>query len=114
MKKTLIAVGAGMVLSLGAGNVQAQDGEAAAKELGCTACHAATTKLVGPSYQAVAERYEGDEAKILETVKSNVKNGGSGNWTDVTGGTPMPPQPNATGKTEQLKVIASWISGMAE
>jgi|GEM_PF-2320390 len=89
-------------------------GEAAAQQLGCTACHAATTKLVGPSYQAVAERYNGDKAKILDLIKDNVKNGASGNWTEVTGGTPMPPQPQAVGKTEQLTAIAEWIAGMAE
>ncbi|MFP4560938.1 MAG: c-type cytochrome [Thiohalorhabdus sp.] len=114
MKKPLIAVGTGVVLGLGVGIAQAQDGEAAAKELGCTACHAEATKLVGPSYQDVAERYEGDEAKILETVQDNVENGGSGNWEEETGGTPMPPQPDAAGETEQLEAIASWISGMAE
>lgn len=114
MKKTVIAVSASVVLGLGMSNAQAGDGKAAAQQLGCTACHAATTKLVGPSYQAVAERYKGDEGKILATVKSNVKSGGSGNWTKVTGGTPMPPQPQAVGKTEKLKAIAGWIAGMAK
>ena len=114
MKKSLIAVSAGMLLGLGVGSANAADGKAAAQELGCTACHAATTKLVGPSYQAVAKRYNGDKAKILETIKSNVKNGGSGNWTDVTGGTPMPPQPQAVGKTDKLNAMAEWIAGMAK
>lgn len=114
MKKSLIAASTGMLLALTAGSAHAGAGEAAAQELGCTACHAATTKLVGPSYQAVAKRYNGDKAKILETLKSNVKNGGSGNWTDVTGGTPMPPQPQAVGKTDKLNAMAEWIAGMAE
>ena len=114
MKKTVIAASATLALGLGMTNAQAADGEAAAQALGCTACHAANTKLVGPSYSAVAKRYNGDEAKILEIVKSNVKNGASGNWTEVTGGTPMPPQPQAVGKTEQLKAVASWIAGMAK
>ena len=89
------------------------DGEAAANALGCTACHAAETQLVGPSYQAVAEKYGGDKAKILERMKKAVKNGASGTWSDVTGGTPMPPQPQAAGKTDQLDTIAEWIAGMA-
>lgn len=114
MKKSLTAVSAAMLLSMGVGNANAADGKAAAQELGCTACHAATTKLVGPSYQAVAKRYNGDKGKILETIKSNVKNGGSGNWTDVTGGTPMPPQPQAVGKTDKLNAMAEWIAGMAK
>ena len=47
-------------------------------------------------------------------MKNNVQNGASGNWTDVTGGTPMPPQPQAAGKTEKLKAIAGWIAGLAK
>ena len=92
----------------------ANGGEAAAQQLGCTACHAAETKLVGPPYQAVAERYNGDQAKILERMKSAVKNGAQGNWTDVTGGVPMPPQSQAVGKNQQLEAIAEWVAGMAE
>lgn len=114
MKKSLIALSAGMLLGLGVGSANAADGKAAAGELGCTACHAAENKLVGPSYQAVSERYGGDKAEILSIIKNNVKNGASGNWTDVTGGTPMPPQPNAVGKTDKLNAIADWIAGMAE
>ncbi|HKJ88448.1 MAG TPA: c-type cytochrome [Gammaproteobacteria bacterium] len=114
MKKAVIAVSASLVLGLGVSTAQAGPGKAAAQELGCTACHAATTKLVGPSYQAVAKRYNGDKDKILKRIEHNVKNGGSGNWTDVTGGTPMPPQPQAVGKTDKLKAIAGWIAGLAK
>ena len=70
--------------------------------------------MVGPPYSAVAERYDGDKAKILEIVKDNVKNGAQGNWADMTGGTPMPPQPQAVGQTEKLEAIAAWIAGMAK
>lgn len=112
MRKTAIALC--LVLGSGAASVHAAAGEDAAASLGCTACHAATSQLVGPSYQAVAKRYNGDKAKILEVVKGNVKNGSSGKWADVTGGTPMPPQPQAVGKTEKLKAIADWIAGLAE
>jgi len=114
MQKQLLVVAIATVVGLGATSVQAEDGKAAAQALGCTSCHAAETQLVGPSYSAVADRYDGDQAKILEIVKDNVKNGAQGNWTDMTGGTPMPPQPQAVGKTEQLKAIAAWIAGMAE
>ena len=92
----------------------ADGGEAAAQQLGCTACHAAETKLVGPPYKAVAERYNGDKAEILERMKNAVKNGAQGNWTDVTGGVPMPPQGQAVGKDQQLEAIAEWVAGMAE
>jgi len=92
----------------------ADNGKAAAQALGCTACHAAETKLVGPPYQAVAERYGGDKAKILEVMKSSVKNGAQGNWTDVTGGVAMPAQPQAVGQDDKLEAVAEWVAGMAE
>ncbi|KPV39444.1 hypothetical protein AN478_09740 [Thiohalorhabdus denitrificans] len=92
----------------------AQEGKSAAQSLGCTACHAAENKLVGPAYVDVAEKYGGDKAKILERMKAAVENGSSGTWADVTGGTPMPPQPQAAGKDEQLGQIAAWIASMAE
>jgi len=88
-------------------------GKAAAQELGCTACHAAQTKLVGPAYKDVAAKYGGDKARILERMKAAVKNGSSGTWTDVTGGTPMPPQPQAAGKDDKLEAVAEWIAGLA-
>lgn len=109
---TIAAAGLAAGLLLGASGAQAGAGEDAANSLGCTACHAAKTQLVGPSYQAVAKKYGGDKAKILERMKSAVNNGASGTWADVTGGTPMPPQPQASGKTEKLNAIAEWIAGM--
>ncbi|HKJ70516.1 MAG TPA: c-type cytochrome, partial [Gammaproteobacteria bacterium] len=58
---------AGLALSLaGVTGAQAGEGKAAAQELGCTACHAAQTKLVGPAYKDVAAKYGGDKARILE------------------------------------------------
>ncbi|MFP4559858.1 MAG: c-type cytochrome [Thiohalorhabdus sp.] len=92
----------------------AQDGESAAQSLGCTACHAAENKMVGPAYVDVAEKYGGDKDKILERMKAAVEDGSSGTWTEVTGGSPMPPQPQAAGKDEQLGQIAEWIASMAE
>lgn len=89
-------------------------GKKAAQELGCTACHAAEKQLVGPSYQAVAKRYNGDPDKIQERMKKAVNEGASGNWTDTTGGTPMPPQGQAQGKDQQLKAISDWIAGLAQ
>ncbi|MEF8793293.1 c-type cytochrome [Thiohalorhabdus sp.] len=90
------------------------NGKKAAQDLGCTACHTATTQLVGPSYQAVAQRYNGDKAKIAERMKMAVEDGASGNWSDVTGGTPMPAQPQAADKPDQLDAIAGWIAGMGD
>ncbi len=114
MNKTFIAVCSGLAFGLSAASAQAADGKALAQELGCSACHAVQEGLVGPSWQAVAKRYNGDPEKILERIKKNVNEGGSGNWSDTTGGVPMPPQPQAQDKPKKQKTLADWVAGLAE
>jgi cytochrome c len=63
---------------------------ALAQQSGCVACHKIEAKLVGPAWQDVSAKYKGDAgAKAMLIAK--VKAGGQGNWTEVTGGMPMPP-----------------------
>ncbi len=61
------------------------------KKYACTACHADARKLIGPSYQDVADKYRGDYAKdpkaVIAKLSSKVKVGGSGVW----GPLPMAP-----------------------
>jgi len=67
-----------------------EEGLDLAKKSGCLACHKIETKLVGPAWHDVSQRYKGDadaKARLVEKVKK----GGKGNWTAVTGGVPMPP-----------------------
>ncbi len=61
-----------------------------AKKSGCLACHSVEEKVVGPAWQDVSERYKGDDS-AKEQLVAKVKAGGKGNWTEVTGGVPMPP-----------------------
>ena len=61
-----------------------------AKKSGCLACHSVEKKVVGPSWKDVAAKYKG-QADAKATLIEKVKKGGKGNWTDVTGGAPMPP-----------------------
>lgn len=63
---------------------------ALADKSGCLACHSIERKVVGPAWQDVSKRYQG-EAGIKARLIDKVKKGGKGNWTDVTGGLPMPP-----------------------
>jgi len=63
---------------------------ALAQESGCLACHKVETKLVGPSWRDVSEKYRGDATAKARLV-ALVKTGGKGNWTEATGGMPMPP-----------------------
>lgn len=67
-----------------------EEGLALAGKSGCLGCHKIETKVVGPAWRDVSKRYKGvSDAKALLVAK--VKAGGGGNWTNVTGGVPMPP-----------------------
>jgi cytochrome c5 len=69
---------------------------------GCAACHAVDKKIVGPSYQEVAAKYNGDKdapAKLAQKVKA----GGAGVWGQV----PMPP--NAAIADDDIKALVAWI-----
>ena len=61
-----------------------------ARKSGCLACHSVDKKIVGPAWKDVAARYKND-ANAKARLVTKVKTGGKGNWTDVTGGAPMPP-----------------------
>ena len=61
-----------------------------AKKSGCMACHAVDKKVVGPAWKDVGAKYKGDTAARASLI-AKVKAGGKGNWTEITGGVPMPP-----------------------
>ena len=61
-----------------------------AKKSGCLACHSVEKKVVGPAWKDVAAKYKG-QADAKAVLIDKVKKGGKGNWTEVTGGAPMPP-----------------------
>ena len=67
-----------------------EDALALAKKSGCLACHSVEKKVVGPAWKDVSARYK-DDAGARERLVEKVKTGGKGNWTEVTGGVPMPP-----------------------
>ena len=52
----------------------------------CLSCHNVTQKVVGPAYQAVAQRYK-DDPKAIETLTESLTAGSVGKW----GAVPMPP-----------------------
>lgn len=73
----------GTSLALACGAALAMPDEAMNKA-GCTACHAANKKVIGPAFKDVAAKYKGQDvsAKLIEKVRK----GGSG----VYGPIPMP------------------------
>src|SRR5690606_24658365 len=75
---------------------------ALANAKGCMACHGVANKLVGPGYNEIAQKYQGQpdvEAKLVAKVKS----GGQGVW----GAVPMPPQGHV--EDEELAQLVKWI-----
>ena len=64
-------------------------------------------KLIGPSYQDVANKYKGDAAAHDLLVKK-VKEDGVGVWGQV----PMPPNPAVS--DADLNALVTWIMGMAK
>lgn len=55
---------------------------------GCNTCHRTDQQTIGPSYRAIAGRYE-NQAKDIAQLTQKIKTGGSGVWGEVM----MPPHP---------------------
>jgi S-disulfanyl-L-cysteine oxidoreductase SoxD len=68
----------------------------------CTACHAVSAKVMGPSFKDIAKKYSGriDAASYLA---GKIKLGGAGAWGSI----PMPP--TTISDSESAK-IAQWLS----
>jgi len=88
----LAAAGAGA----GAGS---KDIAALTQKNNCTACHAAETRIVGPSWSEIAGKHPGK----VDYIATKIRAGGSGVW----GAIPMPPQ---TLTEEEAKKIAAWLA----
>ena len=73
---------------------------------GCTGCHAAKTKRVGPAWGWIAYRYKGKK-NAVQSVAKFIINGGTGYWKPWTGGIPMPSHHNLS--QAQAQVISKWI-----
>ncbi|HVE09585.1 MAG TPA: c-type cytochrome [Paraburkholderia sp.] len=68
----------------------------------CLGCHAVDRKLVGPSFQQVAERYKGNgQAQAL--LERKVKEGGAGVWGVI----PMPA--HSTMSNADIRTVVSWV-----
>ena len=72
------------------------------KKSTCFGCHAHKTKLAGPSFQEIAQRYESNEQNI-KNLSQHILNGSKGIWGDQQ----MPAHPDLS--EEQRRQIASYI-----
>ena len=73
----------------------------------CLACHQVDRASIGPSYMAVAERYEGG-ADAAERLTTNILEGSSGVWGEMA----MPPHPQLSENEAQQMV--EYILSLAE
>lgn len=74
------------------------DGRQLIQKSDCKACHMDDARVIGPSYQEVAERYEESDSTI-NYLANKIIQGGSGNWGEV----PMTPHPqHSKEETEQM------------
>lgn len=68
----------------------------------CLNCHAASSKLIGPSFDLLAQKYSArDNAKAY--LSSKVMSGSTGVWGEEQ----MPPQPDLN--KEEVGLIVDWI-----
>ncbi|AMV41191.1 c-type cytochrome [Paraburkholderia caribensis] len=77
-------------------------GPAIARANACMGCHAVDRKLVGPSFQQVAEKYKGN-AGAEALLARKVKDGGSGVW----GAIPMPAHPAMN--DADIRAVVDWV-----
>ncbi|MGO4609904.1 c-type cytochrome [Variovorax sp. 2RAF20] len=78
--------------------------QALATSKACIACHSATQKLVGPSFQDIAGRYK-NVPGALDSLAGKMIKGSAGVW----GPMPMPPNPQLS--AEDANKLARWILG---
>ena len=77
-----------------------------ARQHNCTACHGIDSKLVGPSFEDIARKYEA-RADAPAYLAGKIKSGGSGVW----GGMSMPAQAVTE---DDARAIAAWLAAGAK
>ena len=108
MKSIIVSMVAAAGL-MAAGSVLAVDMPELAKKNGCVACHKIDTKLVGPSWVDIANKYKGDK-DAADKLLVKISKGGSGAW----GTMPMPPQDAAGKKQDDMKELVKFIMSLAK
>lgn len=91
-------------LSAGAAEQPVPSGNAMAIARGnaCMGCHAIDRKLVGPSFQQIAEKYKG-QPQASAQLEKKVKSGGSGVWGPI----PMPSHPRMN--DADIRTVVAWV-----
>lgn len=71
----------------------------------CLGCHQIDSKMVGPSYREVGQKYQGDDGAAA-MLAGKIKAGGVGTWGQV----PMPPNPAVS--DDHMTDIVNWVLGL--
>ena len=106
MKSIIVSISVAAGLAF-AGSAMAAEMPAVAKKNGCSVCHSIDKKLVGPAWQAVADKYKGDTSAAGKLTTKMVK-GGGGVWGPI----PMPATPKLT--EADNKELVTFILGLAK
>ena len=77
--------------------------QALAQQKNCMTCHAASTRVVGPSYKEVAAKYAARDDAV-DVLAEKILKGSTGQWGYV----PMPPNANVT--SDEARALATWIT----
>jgi len=72
------------------------------KKSTCFSCHTSRSKLIGPSFDRIAEKYNYSEETVA-TLTQKIMHGSKGVWGEVQ----MPS--NTDLKPEEIKEVVSWI-----
>lgn len=102
MKRSLMMVGMLVVSAFASQAAMADAGLDLAKAKNCLACHAVSTKVVGPAYKDVAAKYAGQKG-IEDKLVQKVMKGGSGVW----GAVPMPANPQIN--DAEAHTLVKWV-----
>lgn len=68
----------------------------------CLLCHASKAKLIGPSFDLIADRYDANPA-VIEALTNKVISGSTGTWGELI----MPTHPDL--EVEKMKKFIRWI-----
>jgi cytochrome c len=92
----------GLYLQNASASNEDQKAFAVAKQNACLGCHAVNKKIVGPSFESVAQKYK-NNPNAQTFLKNKIAKGGAGSWGVV----PMPA--NAKLSDADLGLLTSWI-----
>jgi S-disulfanyl-L-cysteine oxidoreductase SoxD len=77
--------------------------QALLRQYACIACHGVANRIVGPSFQEIAQR-QGSRSDAVAYLAGKIRGGAAGVWGSI----PMPAQPAVSERDAQL--LARWIA----